>query len=82
MSKKYLTPAAKAAFLMHELTGIQKCWHNWLSDNRRGKSGKELGEIPYQRISSKVYYNQKDLESVATVINLNRLLDQPFVKLF
>jgi hypothetical protein len=47
MNKKHLVPAAKVAFLMHKLIGIQKCWHNGLSDNRRGKSGKELGEIPY-----------------------------------
>lgn len=57
-------------------------WTYRLQSNRLGRSLKQIGEIPYETRSRRVYYNRKDIEQVAEVIKLNYVANVPLTQLF
>jgi len=81
MAKLFQMHNIEASMYLYK-NAYKRCWITGLADNRREKSYKEIGKIPFERRSGKVFYNNRDIESFAVAIKLHELFDQPFTKLF
>jgi len=82
MAKSFSVPTLQAANYLYSQSGSKTNWLFKLSDNRLGRLLKEIGVIPYERRSGKVYYNDRDIEAVAIAVKHNKLFGQPFIKMF
>jgi hypothetical protein len=81
MPKVYDIPTAAAANYL-TLHARVKNWIYGLDDNRNGRALQKIGKIPSKKVKGRVYYNKKDLESVAEAIIMHDVFEKPYVKLF